>query len=189
MHAIADPPITRHRITVDDYYRMAGAGILGEDDRVELINGEIVDKAPIGSPHAGSLHRLTHLFSQVLHEQAILSIQNPVRLDSYNEPQPDLALLRPCGDFYSRSHPQADDVLLIVEVAETSLAYDLKIKLPLYARHGIPEVWVLDLNGHCLNLFSRPEDGAYKDSSTLTQAGPLAPLMLPQARIELEGLI
>lgn len=189
MHAIADPPITRHRITVHDYYRMAGAGILGEDDRVELINGEIVDMAPIGSPHAGSLHRLTHLFSQVLHGQAILSIQNPVRFDDYNEPQPDLALLRPRDDFYTRSHPQACDVLLIIEVAETSLAYDLKIKLPRYAQHGIPEVWVLDLNGHCRHVFSRPEDGVYGDSTILTRAEPLAPKMLPEARIELEGLI
>ncbi len=114
----------RRPFTVDDYHRMAEAGILGEDDRVELIEGEIIDMAPIGSTRSGTINRLIRLFNLAIDEAALLSIHNPVVLDMHSESQPDPALLRPREDFYTNSHPRPEDVLLLVEVCESSLRYD-----------------------------------------------------------------
>jgi Uma2 family endonuclease len=159
-HAATDLP-RRHRLTVADYYRMAEIGILAPEARVELIDGEIIDMAPPGSPHAGTVTYLTKVLMRAVAERAIVLTQNPVRLSEYSEPQPDLALLRPRDDFYRARHPRADDVLLIVEVAATSLRFDRKTKVPLYARHGIPEMWLLDLGGRRLVRYRAPEHGSY----------------------------
>jgi Uma2 family endonuclease len=118
---------------VADYYRMAEVGILAPDARVELIDGEIIDMPPPGSSHAGTVDYLLSVLGTAARDRANLRVQSPVRLSEYSEPQPDLALLR----------PRAEDVLLIVEVAANSLRFDRKKKVPLYARHGIPEVWLL----------------------------------------------
>jgi Uma2 family endonuclease len=139
--------LARRLFTVAEYHKMAEAGILSEDDRVELLEGEIVAMSPIGSRHAGLVNRLNRLFSQRAGDQVVVSVQNPVRLGGYSEPQPDLALLRPRADFYTSSHPGPEDVLLAVEVAETSAAVDREVKVPLYARFGVPEVWLVDLAG------------------------------------------
>ena len=131
-------PALRHRFDVDDYYRMAEAGILSPEDRVELIEGEIVDMAPIGSAHGGTVVSLTELVARLVADGKVLvSVQGSLRLDRHNEPQPDLMLLRPRADRYRDSHPTAADVLLLVEVADSSLAYDRGPKLALYARHGV----------------------------------------------------
>lgn len=185
MHALADPLITRHRLSVEDYHRMAEAGILHEDDRVELIEGEIIDMAPIGSWHAGTVKRLASLFISAVGRHAIVSIQDPVCLDLYSEPQPDIALLRPREDYYTRGHPGPGDVLLIVEVAQSSLAYDLEVKVPLYARHAIPEVWVMDAESGSVHICRRPGDGIFRQVQV--QSGPctLSPLLLPQISLEL----
>src|SRR6476620_10907112 len=138
----------RHRFDVDDYYRMAEVGILSRGDRVELIEGEIVDMAPIGSAHGGTVVALTELVARLVADGKVLvSVQGPLRLDPHNEPQPDLMLLRPRADRSRNSHPTAADVLLLVEVADNSLAYDHGPRLALYARHSVPEVWVVDLHG------------------------------------------
>jgi Uma2 family endonuclease len=159
-HATIDSP-RRHRLTVDDYYRMAEVGILDPEARVELIDGDIIDMAPPGSSHAGTVTYLTQALLRAVDERAIVLCQNPVRLSQYSEPQPDLALLRPRDDFYRERHPRADDVLLIVEVAASSLRFDRKTKLPLYARHGIPEMWLVDLGGRRLVRYRAPQDGSY----------------------------
>lgn len=112
--------LVRHRFTVDEYYRMAQAGIFSEDDRVELLDGEIVERSPIDSKHAGCVKGLTHFFGQKLGDRAVVGVQDPIRLGEYSEPQPDLALLKPRADFYRNAHPTAEDVLLVVEVADTS---------------------------------------------------------------------
>jgi Uma2 family endonuclease len=132
----------RHRLTVADYYRMAEVGILAPDARVELIDGEIIDMAPPASSHAGTVDYLLEVLGLAARGKAKVRVQNPVRLSEYSEPQPDLALLWPREDFYRARHPRADDVLLIVEVAASSLRFDRKKKVPLYARHGVPEVWL-----------------------------------------------
>jgi Uma2 family endonuclease len=150
-----------HRLTVADYYRMAETGILAPDARVELIDGEIIDMAPPGISHAASVLLLTHALVRAAGDRALVLVQNPVRLNPYSEPQPDLALLRPRDDFYREHHPRAHDVLLIIEVAATSLRFDRETKLPLYARHGIPEMWLVDLGSKRLVRHRAPQQGAY----------------------------
>ena len=151
----------RHRLTVRDYYRMAEVGILRPDARVELIEGEIIDMAPIGSRHAGIVDQISHILQRVAGELVSVRVQNPVWLDEHSEPEPDIALLRPRADFYKSGHPQAADVLLIIEVGETSLRYDREIKVPLYARHGVPEVWVVAVDARSLTRYRDPRAGAY----------------------------
>jgi Uma2 family endonuclease len=160
MYAAADLP-RRHWLTVDDYYRMAEVGILDPEARVELIDGEIIDMAPPGSPHAATVHYLTEVFVRAVEGRATVLVQNPVRLSKYSEPQPDLALLRRRDDFYRERHPQPDDVLLIVEIAASSLRFDRDTKLPLYARHGIPEMWLVDLGSRGLSRYRAPQQGSY----------------------------
>ena len=160
MRAATDLP-RRHWLTVDDYYRMAEVGILDEDSRVELIDGEIIDMAPPGSPHAGTVTYLTEVFVRAVERRATVLVEKPVRLDKYSEPQPDVALLRRRDDFYRERHPRADDVLLIIEVAASSLRFDRKKKVPLYARHGIAEMWLVDLGGRRLVRYRAPQQGSY----------------------------
>lgn len=135
----------KRRFTVREYYRMAQAGILTKDDRVELLEGEIVEMAPIGPRYAGAVDRLTELFVRNFAGAALTRVQNPIHLDEHTEPQPDLALLRPRADFYTTGHPTPEDILLVVEIAETSADVDRDVKMPLYARSGIPEAWLVDL--------------------------------------------
>jgi Uma2 family endonuclease len=159
-HVGTDLP-RRHRLTVADYYRMAEVGILAPDARVELIDGDIIDMAPPGSSHAGTVNYLLDVLVHVAAGRANVLVQNPVRLSPYSEPQPDLALLQPRDDFYRAHHPRAEDVLLIIEVAATSLRFDRERKLPLYARYEIPEMWLVDLHGKRLVRYRAPQQGAY----------------------------
>ena len=145
----------RHRLTVDEYYRMAEAGILGPGQRVELIDGEIIDMSPIGVLHAAVVNVLVRHFSQRLGNSTFVSSQNPLRLDDENEPEPDLLILRPRSDSYATAHPGPADTLLVIEVADTSLAYDLEVKVPLYARHGIPEIWVIEAATRRTHVFRK----------------------------------
>ncbi len=127
MTGTTEEPIRRHRFNVADYHRMGEAGILNEDDRVELIDGEIIEMTPIGSPHGGRVKQLNYLLTRAVGEEAIIAAQDPVILGDRSEPEPDLALLRPRADFYKESHPQPDDVLLLIEVADTSLEKDCQV--------------------------------------------------------------
>ena len=187
MHAATDRP-RRHRLTVDDYYRMAEVGILDEEARVELIDGEIIDMAPPGSPHAGTVIYLTEVLMRAVDGRVTVLVQSPVRLGKYSEPQPDLALLRRRDDFYRERHPQPDDVLLVVEVAASSLRFDRKKKVPLYARHGIPEMWLVDLGSRRLSRYRAPKDGMYTlvDEPDLRAALELP--ALPGTAVDLQRL-
>jgi Uma2 family endonuclease len=191
MAEILERPLapTRRRFDVDAYYRMAEAGVLGDSRRVELIDGEIIDMAAIGSPHAAITNRLARYFTRALRDDAALvTVQSPLRLDAYNEPESDLMLLRPRADDYRVSHPNAADVLLLVEVSETSLAYDRGVKLALYARFGVPEVWIIDLAGAAVEVYREPKDGAYVSRERLT-GGLLVPALVPAVTIDVAGLI
>lgn len=158
----AQAEIRRHLLTVDDYHKMGEAGILGEDDRVELVERELIDMAPIGSEHAGQVIQLNALLSVLLAGRALLSPQNPVRLGEYSEPQPDIMILRLRGDFYRTAHPQPEDVLLLIEVADATIHYDRNMKIPLYARHGIPEVWLIDLQKKNVEIYRQPSGDGYR---------------------------
>ena len=180
--------LPRHRITVDEYYRMAEVGLLAEDARVELIEGEIIDMAPIGSRHGAAVDRLARLLHRAVGDQAVVRVQGPVRLSRSSEPQPDLALLKPREDFYASGHPAGPDTLLIIEVSDATFRYDSTVKLPLYARHGVPEVWIVDLKGQRLHLFRSPADDRFTDESSVTDPGLTPIAALPGVVIDLNNL-
>jgi Uma2 family endonuclease len=146
----------KHLTDLNEWRKMGEAGIFPPDCRLELINGEILEVAPISSNHSGHLNRINKLLTIPGSDKAITSIQNPLQLDDLSEPEPDLMLLKPNDDFYCSHHPNANDVLLLIEVADTSLAYDQNQKLHLYALHNIPEYWLLNLNDSCLEVYRRP---------------------------------
>jgi Uma2 family endonuclease len=166
-----------HRFTVDEYHRMGEAGIFHEDDRVELIAGEIVEMAPIGSDHAWVVARLTRLFERGSGDLIVWS-QNPIVLSDEDEPQPDLALVKPMPELYRKAHPGPDDVLLVIEVADSSLAYDRGEKLARYAMAGIPEVWIVDLRGDRFLVFRCPKDGNYEVEFAVSPGERVSPLAL-----------
>ena len=179
--------LTRHKLTVDDYYRMGEAGILGEDDRVELIEGELIDMAPIGQDHAGTVNRVNRALVMACGVRAIVSIQNPVRLNRLNDPQPDFSILRPRADFYTtgeRAGPA--DVLLLVEVADSSLRFDRTVKLPLYARNGIPEVWIIDLKQRTLECYRQPTSDRYVQASTHHPGDTLSLAAAPEITLRVD---
>jgi Uma2 family endonuclease len=179
----------RHRVDVVAYYKMAEAGIFAPNDHVELIGGEIFDMVPIGSGHAGKTNRLFRIFARAVPESlALVSSQSPLRLDNWNEPQPDLMLLKPRADDYQSRHPGAADVLLLVEVSESSLAYDRGAKLTLYAKFGVPEVWIVDLKGAAIEVFREPGGDGYAAKQRLT-SGSLAPVLLPAAAIDVAAFL
>lgn len=181
--------VPRHKLSVADYHCLGAAGVLDEDDRVELIEGEVIDMAPIGSRHASVVTQLARRVMNAVGDAAIVYIQNPILLPTDSEPQPDLTLLKPCADFYAGGHPGPDDILLIIEVADTSLRYDREIKLPLYARHGIPEVWLIDLESRRIEAFRDPSGGMFQWSMVVDPSGRFAPVALPEVDVDLAGLL
>jgi len=146
---------------VNEYYLMAQVGVLTPDDRVELIDGEILKMSPIGSPHAACVSRLDDLLRRSQKTGFMVRIQNPVRLNEFSEPVPDVVLLNPKEDYYAEGHPTPSDVLLIIEVAETSVLSDRRVKLPLYARHEIPEVWLISLPKKLVEQHFEVGNGSY----------------------------
>lgn len=151
-----------HHFSVEDYHRMGEAGIF-EGQRVELLNGKIVDMSPIKSNHAGTVKRLVRLLSDLLDDSYLLSVQDPIQLDTSSEPQPDLAILKFREDFYTRSHPTPEDTVLLIEVADSSLEKDRTVKLPLYASAGIPEVWIVNLPEQQVERYREPAQDRYTD--------------------------
>jgi Uma2 family endonuclease len=187
MLATTDPGLpawlARRPITVSDYYKMAEVGILTEHDRVELIEGQIIEMVPIGSEHAGKVNNLTYLLVTTLGTRAVVSVQNPVRLSNILEPEPDFAVLKPRPDRYAGGHPTAADVLLLIEVADSSLNYDRIVKARLYARHGVPELWVVDIKARRITVHRNPIGDAYTDITERSPADTLEIAALPGATI------
>lgn len=178
----------RHRFDVDAYHRMAAAGILAEGARVELIAGEIVDMAPIGSDHAQTVIELNaRLDPKGLRGRAIVAVQSPLRLDDASEPEPDLMLLCPRPGGYRRAHPTPADVLLLVEVAGASLAFDRDVKGPLYVRAGIAEFWLVDLRARAVHVHRRPRGDGWGETASHAR-GTLRPAALAEAAIDVEAL-
>ena len=159
---------------------MGDAGVFAPDARLELIEGEIVEMAPIGSRHAGAVNVLTQLLVRLAGERAVVAVQNPVIIGDRSVPQPDLALLKPRADSYSGAHPTPSEVLLVIEVADATLAFDIGTKVPLYARHGIPEVWVVDLQERALRVFRDPSASGYRRSFTAAGEESVAAARYPR---------
>jgi Uma2 family endonuclease len=168
----------RRRFTVDEYYRMADAGILKPDDRVELIEGEIIEMAPIGIRHARCVAEFNQRLVIAAGDRAVLWPQNPVRLPRDTEPQPDVVLIRPPSTRYDRP-PRPDDVFLLIEVADTSVRYDREVKLPLYARAGVREVWLADLTHDVVLVHRQPGPDGYASALRVGPGGTLTPERFP----------
>jgi Uma2 family endonuclease len=178
-----------YRFTVADYYRMAEAGILTEDDRVELLGGQVVAMSPIGPGHAYAVDCCNRAFSAGVGGRAVVRVQNPLALGEYDEPEPDVALVRPPGRRYATAHPGAADVLLLVEVAETSLVYDQRTKAAVYAAVGIREVWVVNLPDRVLEVYRDPGPPGYRDRQTYDLDARVAPLAFPELELAVADLL
>jgi Uma2 family endonuclease len=175
--------VPRHRLTVADYHRLGETGVLGGDDRVELLEGQLVDMSPIGPRHALAIDLLNRLLPATLGEQAWLRVQNPIVLDDASEPQPDFAIVRHPWSGYPDAHPRSPDILLLIEVADSSLEFDLGAKLELYARAGIREFWVVDLTRNRVLVHRRPHDGTYDLITAVDIAGTLTVEAMPGVTI------
>ena len=190
-------PITERllrRFSIDEYHKMGEVGILKEDERVELIDGVITKMSPIGSEHAACVNKLNRLFSTLLPpEDATISVQNPIILDDGAEPEPDIALLKPRDDAYASGHPRPNDVLLIVEVADTSVDDDRTIKLPRYAAAGIPEMWLVNLPDRKIEVYQIPvgaeADAGYKIRVEYRLGETLSPEAFPNVKISVADVL
>ena len=182
--------LVTYRFSVKDYHRMREAGIFHEDDRVELLEGEMVEMAPIGPGHAGGVNRLLNGFLPLQAERkTIIAVQNPIRLGEHSEPQPDLALLQPRPDFYAQGHPSPQDVLLVVEVMESWAGYDREVKVPLYARFGIPETWLVDIERGRIEVSRAPGPEGYRDVHTLGRGERVSPQAFPQLTLTVDEVL
>ena len=175
--------------TVEEYHRLAEVGVLHEDDRVELLNGVIVNMMPIGPFHGGSVIWLAELFGEQRRGRWITSVQSPLHVADHDEPQPDLMLLRPRGDHYRNSHPHPADVFLLIEVSDSTLIMDREEKLPIYARAGIAEVWIVNLPERVVEVYSSPANGAYAEHRRVHAGDALAPAAFPDAAIDTAALL
>lgn len=180
--------LQRRKLSVDDFHRMGEAGILNEDDRIELIDGEMIEMAPIGVLHASVVNELSQMLNAAIGRLALVSVQNPITLPPLNEPQPDIAVLKPRADKYRHALPSAADILLVIEVADTTLRYDRDIKIPLYARHGIVEVWLVDLQSESVIVHRQPTPEGYGDVSAAASRDVISPLGLASVQLDLGEL-
>ena len=189
MQTNALPAPRSHRVTALEFFRMGEAGVLDPEARIELIEGEMIDMPPIAPPHAGRTKRLTLLLIEAIGRRAIVSTQDPIVLGDLSAPQPDVALLKPRDDFYTSEHPRAEDVLLVIEIADSSVRYDRDRKLPLYARFGIPEAWLIDIPARAIWVYRDPEDGNYRRSFELAAPYRIGPSMLDGVELELGEMV
>jgi Uma2 family endonuclease len=189
MQALQEPRVSRYKLSVEQYHRMGEAGVLAPDARVELINGEVVDMAPMGTRHYSLVSRLQRMFDRAVGDRAIVNSQLPVRLSTHSEPEPDLSVLRARDDYYSSALPAPGDVLLLIEVSDSTVDYDLRTKAQLYATHGIAVYWVFDLPARLLHVHTQPRDGRYLSVVAQESPGAQAVPGVPGATIDLTGLL
>ena len=182
-------PPAKHLFTVEAYEAMAERGIFQPDDRVELLAGEIVEMSPIGTRHAATVNRLTRLFIAALGDRAMVAIQNPVALPPYSEPEPDVAIVRGCDRDYLNAHPRPADILLLIEVADSSLLIDRNVKVPIYAQAGVPELWIVDLTNYRIEVYCLPSNGRYTTMRTAHRGETLTPSQLPEWTFQVHDLL
>lgn len=187
--AASSPAVTRHLFTVEQYHEMIEHGIFGEDDPIELIRGEVIRKLPIGNPHAAAVNRLNRLLAKLIHADAMISIQNPIWLRD-SELEPDVAILTYREDLYASRRPVAADVLLLIEVADSSLAYDRDIKGAVYAEAGIREYWIVNLNQATVEVYLDPQpDGRFATVVTARRGETVTPLIVSGLSIEVDAIL
>ena len=183
------PVVQRYRFNVDEFARMGEAGVFTEDDRVELIDGEVLEMSPIGPPHAGTVNRLNELLVTRLAGRANVIVQNPIRLDRHTEPQPDLVVARRRKDFYTDRHPEPADVLLVIEVADSSLRYDRTEKAPRYARAGIPETWLVDIQAGTVTVYADPGPEGYARQQVRRRGDRIAAASVPVPGLAVDDIL
>ena len=172
--------VKRRPLTVAAWHLLAEAGMFGENDRIELLNGEMIERSPIGSRHAGHVNLLQRILGKALIDPSLMVVvQNPIALGDYSEPQPDISVLRFREDYYAQAHPRPEDVLLLIEVSDSTMEFDREIKLPLYAAALISEVWLLNLQEQQLEIYQAPSGGSYTEVQRHSASDP----------VPLEGLI
>ena len=192
MATTAVPPAlapTRRRFTVAEYYAMAEIGILAENDRVELLEGDLIVMPPIGDWHAACVDQFTNTLPPRLQGRAVVRVQGPTRLNYRSEPQPDVMLLRWRDDFYQGGHPGPDNVLLLIEVADTTVDYDRGTKLSAYARAGIPEVWIVTRQNRRIEAYTEPTEGAYASVRHAGRGASIAPEAFPDVILEVDRVV
>lgn len=175
--------------TVDDYHAMADAGLFPAGARLELIEGEILEMTPIGPVHASIVDRLNMLLTAVVAGRAIVRVQNPVEANPRSEPEPDLTLMAPREDYYSTAHPRPEDILLVIEVSDSTLSFDRRVKLPMYARSGVAEVWIVDVAGRAVEVCRRPGPDGYAERSVVGEGDEVAPLALPDIIVPVASIL
>ena len=181
-------PQKQHRFSVKEYYRMAETGVLSPDARVELLHGQIIDMSPIGPFHGSVTKQLLQLFAAAAHGRWLLAVQDPLRLDDHSEPEPDLMLLQPVPDFYRQHHPRPEDVFLLIEISDTTLAADQELKLPAYGQAGVAEVWIVNLVEERLEVYREPNITGYVSKQSLSAGDQAAPLAFPDALVNVAAL-
>ena len=179
----------RKRFTVDDFYKMAEVGILVDNIRSELIDGEIIEMSPMGVAHCAAVNRASQYFILLFKEKVQVSVQLPVRLSEFNEPEPDLAFLKPRQDFYKTRHPGAADVFMILEISDSSHNYDRNVKLPMYASSRIPEVWIEAVAENVVHVFRDPVGRTYRTALTLHPGETISLLALPEVVVSVSDLL
>ena len=180
---------TRKLFTVDDYYKMLDAGILCEDDRVELIEGEIIEMSPMGSRHAAVVSSVTEALVSLFKGKALLRPQLPLRLNEFNEPEPDIAVVKPRPDRYSSRHPGPTDALLVIEISVSSLRYDRDVKLPIYAASQVPEVWIAHLRAATVLVYRDPAGTHYATHLKYGRGESLSCLAFPEIQVAIDDLL
>jgi len=175
-----------YRITTHDWHQMGD--IFTPEQHLQLINGEITEMSPIGHKHSGHLNYLVHFFRQYLIDETVLSIQNPIQLNDFSEPEPDLMLLKAEANFYKNRHPNAEDVLLLIEVSDSTLQFDRTKKLALYAKHGINDYWIVNLNEKCLEVYRQPKDDNYQQQQILFAGKSIQPLEFTDISLQITDI-
>ena len=188
MDALPDGRIPVHRFRVADYYRMWEIGLFAPDARVELIEGEVIDMAPIGSPHCGTVDWLNEILGAALRKHVIVRAQSVLKLSDFSQPQPDVLLLERRADFYRSAHPGPPETLLLIEVSETSWQTDRMVKVPLYAHFQVRELWIVDLVHERLHVYRKPQGGEYTELLSVERPGVTALSMLPGVTVDLSDL-
>ena len=180
--------ILRRKFTVREYHLMAEAGVFADGDRVELVNGEIINMSPVGTRHAACVKQLNRRLSRIPEERAIVGIQDPIQLSDGSEPQPDVVLLKFREDYYETAHPTPSDILLLIEVSDSTIEYDRTVKLPLYAKAGIREVWIVDLMEDCIEIYRQPTADGYEFVQTALGGQTISTLAFPEFEIDVNGV-